>query len=176
VEENEESTYHMVKYLLERGHKRISLINGSRHISTVLEREKGYHRAMSEMGVKVDIVYGKYDQKSGYRLTKEILTHRKERPTAIVCANNDIAIGVLLAIQNCGLSIPKDVSVVSFGEIPLQDLVEPKVTCVVQNPEKVGEVSGGILLKRVTGQGGDLPERVVLPTTFREGNSVKILG
>lgn len=175
VEDNEPSAYKLVRFLIDRGHENIAMISGDPQISTVFERENGYRRAIEEIGLTPEIRRGKYDKESGYVSAKELLIKRKWRPTAVVCANNDIAVGVLIAVREYSINIPEDLSLVCFGEIPLQELIEPKLTCIVQDPEMIGRVAADILVRRLYQGLTDSPEKIVLQTVFRVGNSVRNL-
>lgn len=178
VEENRTSAYELVKYLIEAGHRRIAIINGSAPISTVVERQEGFERALSDYHVTVPDEYiqrGQFDQETGYRLGKRLL-QLTEPPTAIFCSNNFIAVGLIIAVHELGLSIPDDISVVSFGELLLPELVRPKLTSVIQDPVRVGSIAGRLLLRKMENKGQEgNPERIILPTHIRLGDSVKIL-
>ena len=181
IEENEHGAYELVKHLISLGHQDIAIINSSASISTVELRQRGYERALLEAGIprKPEFEYrGQFDEKTGYIGGKRVLT-LEQRPSAIFCTNNFITVGTMLAIQELRLSIPQDVSIVSFGDLLVPELITPRITAVIQNPEEVGSTAALILLEALTNKNNQSDARrtsgeiVVLPTHVRLGDSVK---
>ncbi|QQE80560.1 LacI family DNA-binding transcriptional regulator [Alicyclobacillus sp. SO9] len=174
VEESVSSTYEIVKYLISLGHRKISMINGSAPISTISERERGFRQALEDFKVPLVpeyIQHGEFTQESGYYLGNRLLT-LSDPPTAIFCSNNFITVGLMVAANNLKVRIPEDVSVVSFGELLLPELIQPRVTAVIQDPEKVGKIASRILLHRIEDKSLTATERTVLSTYIRLGDSV----
>ena len=90
--------------------------------------------------------YGDYSIGSGYKLTQQVLA-RRQRPTALVCGNDRMAIGSLLAVQALGLECPGDVSIVGFDDQPdVADQVRPGLTTVALPHLEMGRRAGGLLL------------------------------
>lgn len=177
VEENVSGAYELVKYLVTAGHRKIAIINGSAPISTVIERQRGFERATQDYKLSIPDEYvqqGHFDQESGYILGKRLLK-MKSAPTAIFCCNNFIAVGLIVAINELGLSIPEDVSVVSFGELLLPELIRPRLTAVIQDPVRVGSIAGRLLLEKLDSEFPANAESITLATHIRLGDSVKIL-
>jgi LacI family transcriptional regulator len=104
------------KLLLEKGHRRIAMINADQKYVAAAERFRGYRRALEEFGVPIDpelVRTGDWWQDDGYEHALALL-QRKQIPTAIFCANDRIAMGVYDALKEKGFRIPEDVSVVGF--------------------------------------------------------------
>ncbi len=175
VEESENSTYELVKHVISMGHRDIAIINGRNVLSTVIEREKGYIRALQDAGISVRAEYmfrGEYNQQSGYSLGKRLLQMGLDRPTAVFCTNNFIALGVMTAAHELKFQIPNDFSVVSFGDLLFPEFVAPRITSVIQSPEDVGLAAAKLIVERIISDVRSLPEEIKLPTHIRLGESV----
>jgi LacI family transcriptional regulator len=178
AEENESSSSELVKYLIAVGHRKIAIINGSAPISTVNERRLGFEKTLKEHGINVPDEYiqeGQFDVETGYLSGKRLLK-MDNPPTAIFCCNNFIAIGLMMVINELKLSIPEDVSIVSFGELLLPELIRPKLTAIIQDPERIGRIAGRLLLDRLNGNISEIAENITLQPHIRLGESVKIIG
>lgn len=176
VEESENSTYDLVRYVISMGHHEIAIINGRSALSTVVEREHGYLRALKDAGIAVrkDYIFqGEYNQQSGYSLGKRLLNMGSDRPTAVFCTNNSIALGVMTACHELKYQIPDDLSLVSFGDLLLPEFVTPRITAILQDPKMVGTVAARILLDRLSLDDRHGVEEILLPTHVRLGESVK---
>lgn len=177
IEESEKSSFELVKHLIHFGHRHIAIINSAADISTVDARHKGYERALAQFGIERNSHFecrGQFTKESGYLMCKRLLSTQEERPTAIFCANNTLTHGALLAIRELGLSVPDDVSLVSFGDLPMSELIEPRITAVIQHPENVGKATAEILLKELShDKEKDYLENLVLPTHIRLGESAR---
>jgi LacI family transcriptional regulator len=108
--------YRATKFLLEKGHRRIALINAARKYPAAVGRLSGYQQALKEFRVpiKPDLIRtGGWWQEDGYEHTLALL-RRKQIPTAIFCVSDRIAMGVYDALKEKGFHIPGDISVVGF--------------------------------------------------------------
>jgi LacI family transcriptional regulator len=107
---------------------------------------------------------GSKTEESGYTLTRKILAE-KQRPDALVTANDNMAIGAYRAIHEMGLSIPGDIAVASFNDISVAQFLSPPLTTVHLAAEEIGETAVELLLEQVGGR--DLRKRVTLATDVR---------
>ena len=106
-------------HLLELGHTRIALLNGSWHLGFAQERWRGYRDALAANGLVVNPDYLRHEsmlKEYGLRAAAEMLGQLDAPPTAFVCSNMLIAAGVLEAIGHCGLAVPDHVSVVAHDD------------------------------------------------------------
>jgi len=163
----------LVKLLIKLGHERIAIITGPKNVSTSTDRVAGYRRALKESGYGKNelIYYGAFNQQSGYELTQQAMNHTP-RPTAILGANNFIAIGITKALHDLSVDVPGDVSVVGFDDLPESMLVRPFLTVARQPAYDMGRSATELLLKRIS---GDLPEdcqEVIFQTEIVERESV----
>ncbi|HEU5335471.1 MAG TPA: LacI family DNA-binding transcriptional regulator, partial [Terriglobales bacterium] len=103
--DNSEGAYQATRYLLELGHRRIAAIAGQLHVTSAVERLKGFKQALREGGISIAPEYiqeGRFDRLSGYEKGLMMLQF-SPRPTAIFAANDLVALGVLAALRELGL-------------------------------------------------------------------------
>ena len=142
-----------VSHLLELGHRRIAFINGSENHPDAIERLGGYRKALEEAGVGFDpklVVVGDWHEEGGLRATLELL-ESKANFTAIFCVNDQTAYGALLGLFRKGLSIPGDVSVIGFDDLPSSAFRVPPLTSVRQSIGILGEQSVQAMLDLLAG-------------------------
>ena len=111
--------YDATEHLLERGHRRIAMINGMFGYPGTIGRLSGYRKALEKHGVSYDddlVSFGGWWQEDGYEVARKILGG-SNRPTAIFCGNDRIAMGVYDALRELDLRIPEDVAVVGFDNM-----------------------------------------------------------
>ncbi len=162
---SEGGAYQLIRLLLDLGHKRIALLGGPEGASTADDRKAGYQRAMAEAGHDVaDLeLCGSFTQESGYKMVQVTLA-QTPRPTALFAANNFIAIGALKALLDSGLSVPQDMALVGFDDLPPALVIFPFLTVASQPAYEMAQKGAELLLARM---GGAKPERyqeIVLPT------------
>lgn len=140
----------MVKYLIQKGHKRIGMIAGQRNDYIAgISRVKGYYKALEEAGIPLEeslLVYGNYRFKSGYEGGKKLLT-QENRPTAIFCASDEMALGVIRAATELKLSVPTDLAVAGFDNIDMAEKICPSLTTIAQPMYEMGAVGMRLLTK-----------------------------
>ena len=138
----------MTTRLIELGHRRIGFITGHPDYPNSHLRTAGFRHAMTEAGLHVDeafIIEGAYDFPSGARAGEAMLA-RRDRPSAIFAASDDMAAGVLVAAHRLGLSMPRDLSVAGFGDDALAGYVWPPLTTVRQPTRQLGWEAADLLL------------------------------
>lgn len=123
----------LARHLLSLGHRRIGYVAGPLERTTTRHRLKGHRQAMREAGAAGDedrlTVHGSYDRRSGYDATVELL-RREPEITAVVAANDTVALGAAAALRDRGLRIPEDISVAGFDDLPFSVDVVPALTTV----------------------------------------------
>ncbi|QND52286.1 LacI family transcriptional regulator [Phyllobacterium sp. 628] len=126
------------QHLLELGHTRIAYIAGSADAPVSRERRSGFLDALISAGVEAEIVEGHFDYVSGETLGRLLLDRpAHQRPTAIATASDQQAIGLLRAASDLDLKVPDDVSIIGFDDIPLANLVTPRLTTIRQPMEQI---------------------------------------
>ena len=142
-----------VRHLLELGHRRIAFITGSEDHPDAIERLGGYKKALEEAGVSFDprlVAVGDWHEEGGLRATLELLDARTNF-TALFCVNDQTAFGALLGLYKKGLSVPGDVSVVGFDDLPSSLYRVPPLTSVQQSIGILGEQSAQAMLDLLAG-------------------------
>jgi LacI family transcriptional regulator len=155
--------------MIELGHRRIGLITGEPKIYPMRVLERAARELCQEAGVELVIEAGRIDAADSVAETRRALD-RPEPPTAILTASNQILVGTLTALQERGLRIPDDVSVVTFDDVPLLDKLSPPIGVISRQPSELGRRAAEQLLAQL--REGGLPRIVVTPTTFEPRGSV----
>jgi LacI family transcriptional regulator len=154
-----------VAHLAGSGHTRIGFIGGPQSISTGRQRYDAFIDALPQHGLEVDaalITFGDFQEESGIRAAEQLLA-QPARPTAILAADNLMALGALAAIRSCGLRIGADIEVVAFDDIEWLAHFDPPISVIAQDAGAVGRCAVELLLQVIN---GEAPESIVLPTTF----------
>lgn len=139
------------EHLLNLGHRDIALIIDEVHWSSGQLRRNGYLEAMVAQHLDPDpalIVTTGWDAEAARRTTRELLSG-DHRPTALFAANNVLAEGAWRGIQDVGLRIPDEISLVAFDDLPWMSMVSPAITTVAQDPYELGRVAITQLINRI---------------------------
>jgi LacI family transcriptional regulator len=122
----------MTRHLLGMGHRRIAFISGAAGNVDADERRRGYRSAMRAAKVERDPLMeidGDFTECGGYEAAKT-LVGLSQRPTAIFAANDSMAIGALSALREAGVSVPEEIAVTGFDDIPIAQYTSPPLTSV----------------------------------------------
>jgi len=173
---NWQGAYDAVTYLIELGHTRIAHISGSPYLQSAEDRLEGYKSALSDHNIPINdryILEGNFYQDKGYEVTLQLLD-MDTPPTAIFAANDLSALGVMDAVRDRGLSIPADMSVIGFDDIPQAIITYPKLTTVRQSLKQMGRIAVKLLLEKLENP-DTTPRRITLKTELIERESVRSL-
>ena len=154
-----------IGHLLELGHRRIGFITGRPNVGATTERLAGYREALAGAGVPViesDIVVGDFMEPRGHDAALELL-RRPHPPTAVFASSDSAAFGVLRAARELGLSVPDDLSVVGFDDVPEAALLTPPLTTVRQPLREMGRAAVRQLMLLLADH-AQPPTRLVLET------------
>lgn len=163
------------KYLIDNGHREIACIQGVPYSTTVKERHKGYCHAMKSAGLesKINIVGNSFSIQNGYVETK-LLLNKSNPPTALFAMSNTILLGAIKAISESNLSIPNDISIISFDDNIYLDFLQPAITRIVQPVEEIGTIAVKILLQSIE-EKETSNAKITLPANLKVRNSVKLI-
>jgi len=145
--ENEQGAYLGTRHMIEAGHRDIALISGPGELMSVRERLAGFVRAMTEASLPVHpdwVLLGEYSRAFGHVAVQHLLTG-PARPSAILACSDYLALGVLLGLQQAGLSVPRDMSLVGFDDMPFAELVNPPLTTIRQPIAEMGRIAFELL-------------------------------
>ncbi len=150
---NEAAGHDCTRYLLGLGHRRISHLGGQAEFASAAARARGYGRALRELGLEPDTHAGEYGAHSGYAQTRLLLQRPPvERPTALFCADDEIAYGALDALAEAGVQVPGEMSVVGVNDSPKSVLRDPPLTSVRQPYRQIGTRLAEMLRGEIEGQ------------------------
>lgn len=141
----------LVGHLIEQGHRRIAHIRGHAAHGASRWRLDGYRDALKRAGIAADpalVVQGAFSFDSGVQAAHQLLD-LADPPTAIFAGNDDMAAGVIRVAYERGLSVPGDLSVCGFDDIPIAHQIFPALTTVRQPAREMGAVATTELLKRL---------------------------
>jgi LacI family transcriptional regulator len=142
------------EYLISKGHTRIGIVAGPRHASTGYDRLQGYYQALDEAGIERDdalVIHTDFESEGGVIGAHSLLSLR-EAPTAIFAVNDMAAIGVLGAAAQRGLTVPRDLSVVGYNDIPVTAHLPIPLTTIHSPITKMGERAVATLLHSINGE------------------------
>lgn len=160
---NIEAVEHAVAYLIKTGRGRLAFLSGSRENFAADERLQGFRRGLTKARLPFDdsmVTHGEFTAESG-RLQAHRALATNPRPTALVAANDLLAIGALRACADANLRVPQDVAVVGFDDIPLAQLVSPTLTTLRQPQERIARECVTLLIERIKTHDLRSPKRLV---------------
>jgi len=138
----------VLNYLVKLGHRRIAHIAGRLDMQDAIERLKAYSDFVGDNRLPSDdgwVVKGQFHPDGGYRAMKELLSH-PSLPTAVTCANDDMAIGAIRACRELGFRVPEDISITGFDMTTTSDLATPALTTVRQPIAEMGSAAVAAVL------------------------------
>ncbi len=166
--------YHMTKYLLESGHRKIAGVFGNFGKQRFRERYEGCVKAMKEYGVKDYEKYFIYDVdtiESAYEATIEILK-KQDKPTAFFGSLDIVTIGIYSGINQCKLRIPEDISVVGYDNIFLTQFMIPPLTTYDAPIDELARISVECLIHQIESKENHTVQKTMLKGKLLERNSV----
>jgi LacI family transcriptional regulator len=161
-----------IEFLRRLGHRLIACVAGPKNLPNAQERRRGYEDValpiLRSAGVDPSeyIVSADFSYDSGYAATLRLL-EVTPRPTAIFASSDQQAIGGLRAAADLGLAVPRDLSIVGFDDIPLANLVMPRLTTVGQPVAEMGVLATQLLLDLFSGAAAPRRRRHLLGTSLQ---------
>lgn len=146
-----QGVYEAVEYFIKNDHKKIAIIGGNTEFESSVYRKEGYIRALKDNNIPLCEEYmisGKYDLESGYENMKKLIV-LEDRPTAVFCANDDIAVGAMKAVFESGLNVPNDISIIGFDDSNFCKYVTPTLTSVKKDSLALSQYGGINLLNLI---------------------------
>lgn len=159
--QNAAAAHMAVSRLVERGHRRIATITGPKSVYTAKERQVGYLRALSDIGIPYDdslFISGQNTFATGYRGLEKLMA-LPEPPTAVFSTNYDITMGLVTAARERGLRIPEDLDIFGFDCADICAMMKPPLPVVHQPEAEMGRLAAQYLIDRLNGFSG--PSRIV---------------
>jgi len=174
--DNYKAGYDATKYLIDLGYRNIGMISTENKFMSTREREHGYKDALKKNGINPsagNVAYAdiNYSFSSGVNAAKKLLT-AQNRPDALFCIGDSVALSAVTCAKELGLKVPEDVSIVGFDDVIYTKMIHPYITTIIQPCEKLGECAMDNLKDLIDGK--KIEDRyVILPHGFIERESTK---
>jgi len=163
--------------LIDAGHRDIGIIIGPQHVEPFRQRLQGYIQAMEKNNIPVRDEYVKIASRStsqkGYEMAMELL--QKNRPTALFAANHYMTLGAVMALGDMRLTIPQDVALMAYDDLPATRVIKPKLTLVAQPLEAIARAIAEVMLQAIEAKRENKsPKAIVklLRAEIQQGESV----
>jgi LacI family transcriptional regulator len=155
-----------VHHLIELGHRRIALIGGPRDTLPGRAREEGLGRAVSEAAgdISVTVLDGPFTPEHGEEATRALLDSERP-PTALICGSNQLLVGSLGVLNERGVAVGRDLSVVTCDDVSASLLYRPPIASISRDTVGLGRTAAELLLRGL--RDGAEPETIILPTEFQ---------
>lgn len=176
LSDEEQGAFLAASYLIEQGHKRIALVEGVKGFKSAQNRKDGFERAMKHYQIIIPPAYrmpGLYDLESGHKAMQQFLM-LDERPTAVFCCNDEMALGAMKAVSEAGMNVPNDISVVGFDDTVFAAYVTPALTTVRRPIEQISREGALRLLGNIENKQHET-EQLLLKTELIVRESVQLL-
>ncbi len=167
--------FEATEYLIGLGHTKIAVLRGAGLLYPDIERFAGFEEAMKKHKKKIDkdfIFNCEFNETAGYESTLKML-EADSKPTAIFSFNSKMMNGSIRAVQKLGLNIPDDISLLCFDQINGYEIFKPKITCITQPINNLGENSIISLIDQIRGTHTAKPLKEILKPTLEIGESCK---
>ena len=175
--DNEGAAEDAVNRLIESGHREIGMISGPEQVYTSSERQKGYEKALQKAQIDLQeslIVRGDYTIAGGAKAMRKLLEQNPDM-TAVFISNYEMMVGAVMEINDSGIKVPEQLSVIGFDNEDFARASVPKLSIVTQPTRKIGETAAELMLKRLEpgdGAGNDTEQK--LPDVGNETEAVKV--
>lgn len=159
--ENQVGANRAVRHLLGLGRRRIACLSGPLNTIVGIDRQAGYREALGAYGIPVDpelVREGDFSEEDGYRLTSGLLPHR---PDAIFSASDAMALGALRLLRESGISVPEQIAIVGFDDMPFAARSQPPLTTIRQPILQTGALAAQSLIACID---DSQPRQIVLST------------
>jgi Transcriptional regulators len=175
--DNEKGAYTAVKYLIDKGYKKIAIIDGFIDRTTGKERLKGYLRALNGNNIPRNDDFIKikdFKKRSGIMFANELLEN-ENKPEAIFVANLDLTLGAILSIKSLGLKIPDDIAVIGFDDSDWAQILTPPLTTISQPVYDLGATAAEMLIKNIENDNSKKEKSIVTFNTklIERGSVIK---
>ncbi|APH46823.1 LacI family transcriptional regulator [Microbacterium sp. 1.5R] len=156
-------------HLLGLGHETVHHLAGPADSFAAAERERGWRKALAEVGVEAtEVVRGDWTAEAGFAAGEAL-----RAASAVFCANDQMALGLLRALAESGRRVPEDVSVIGFDDVPDAANYRPPLTTIRQDFTALAHRAVGLLVAEIEGAAGGAASAVVVPTLLVERSSTR---
>jgi LacI family transcriptional regulator len=164
---NREGVALLVEHLVGHGHERIAYVGAPSRLTSAVERLEGFREAVAVAGHVAPDEYVAFCDEvwsvgSAREATRELLA-LEPRPTALVAASDTLAVGAIQAARDAGFRLPDELAVVSFDDPFFAELLDPPITALARNEQKLGELAASLLVHAMESGRVEPPAEVRLP-------------
>ena len=177
--DNKKAAEDAVRYFIERGHRNIGIIGGPEEVFTAQERMAGYYKALESAGIPVSeslIWHGDYTIQGGVRGLEELVQNNPEM-TAVFVTNYEMTMGAMIGVNELGIRIPEQLSMIGFDNLQFARACNPKLTIVAQPTDGIAREVAKVMLNHLE-NAGETPGELFsekLETEIIAGKSVRVL-
>ena len=157
--DNEKAAEDAMELFLKNGHRKVGIIGGPQEISTAQERVRGYKKAYEKNGISLEeslICREDYTIQGGVR-GLEKLVKTNPRMTAVFVTNYEMTMGAVIGLNELGMRVPEEISVIGFDNLQFARACSPKLTIVAQPTVEIAREAAGLMLKRLESRTGESP-------------------
>ena len=176
--DNRSGTKEAVERFIQAGHKRIGIITGKNDVYTTKERLLGYYDALEDAGIARDdrlIANGQFTIRGGASALKELVENNADMTAVYVC-NYEMMVGAMIEINELGLRIPEQLSLIGFDNMEFAKACVPRLSIVTQPTKEIAMEAANCMLDRLECGAEVVAKRMIsLPTGFMEGKSIRLL-
>ena len=161
-----------VRHLLHNGYRRIAFVSDGEDKAFNQDRIEGYRRELMAGGITPDealIIHGEADHESGCACAKELLA-AKDRPDAIICSNDRMALGVLRTAKAMGICVPQELGIVCCDNTVVTELAQPAITSIDVDTFELGLQVAETLINRIENTAASI-RQILLSTRIIERES-----
>lgn len=172
--DNYQAGYEATEYLAGLGYQKIGMISADNENVSTIQRARGFRDAMKEAGLAYEEQYitctdGDYSYAGSLEAAKKLLS-REDRPQALFCISDAIALAAVVAAKELGLRVPEDLSIVGFDDVIYTQMIHPYLTTVVQPCRELG-IRAMDMVHELIAEGKSTQRSVTLPHGFVERES-----
>ncbi|MEG3755400.1 LacI family DNA-binding transcriptional regulator [Psychromonas arctica] len=152
--DNQHAFYQLTQRQINARHQRIAFLNGPVQLTLAMAREQGYLQAMREATLKVDknyLLYGELTERDAIEMTKQLMALAVP-PTCILCADDAMALGAIVACEKLGYQPGVDIAIAGYGNYEHSQYNKPSITTLDYDTHAVGEQMSQLILNQLEGQ------------------------
>ncbi|WP_039763635.1 LacI family DNA-binding transcriptional regulator [Caldicellulosiruptor sp. F32] len=170
--DNVKAGFEATEYLIKLGHKKIAFMGGPSDLMVTNDRFSGYKRALEKYGIQPKSPYIKFANyyRKSYRESAYEILNQEDRPTAIVCMDDLIAVEVFKVAESLNLKVGKDLSVISFNNSNVSEICQPPLTTVDINILHLGRLAAEVLMMDLS-ESTKTYRRIIVPHQIVERSS-----
>ncbi|HJO94365.1 MAG TPA: LacI family DNA-binding transcriptional regulator [Victivallales bacterium] len=171
--DNKPGMIEAIEFLKENGLRKVSFLSGKKKHYDNIERLSAFRYSIN----KYDMIFnekwlfeGNFHEESGYSAALKLF-EMKDRPDAVICSNDQMAVGLMQWLKDSGLKIPEDISIIGFDDIPFAKYTSPRLTTVKNQSYSMGKLVADTIFRGIDGENIEgiikLPSRLIIRESAR---------